>query len=544
MASTAMDIRSLQMMAEGGDMRIPTDSGMGGLYKPFATGEYGGRIATLETLYDFFINNVPDPDLAMAQDPNFDEKIRQQPDVHACMRLRELTVASMPRRIEPSKERGIDLDLAQKVADYVDDVFKGLPNPSELYRQMQMAVLMGGVGFEWIWERVNGYERPVMANQIHKSRFVFDRLGNMAILTRTNPVWGAYVGRDPTRMPNGEAAWLTPGGKFMYHKYMAEGGPWYRPASEGFNYWGRGEDGNLYVPVTFDNFVVRFRLKWIEKHGMPLTILYHPDNQAMSSEVTRIANSLRGESIVTIPRPVGENTAEYMYKLDFIDPPSNGYDAFQEFSEKWTRPAVEKILLGGANLLEVGDRGSYAATVAQRDAGASIIFRYDALKLDETLNIQLIPYIVNARWPGIPRAYYPKHTMAPEEEVDQELRMRLIQQAAEMVPVRRTDVYSAAGLERPMQNEMKDVVYLGQAPIPGHPELGPQPEPGEMGAMMGNQPQPGQPQMGQKPQPQGGKSNDIRRGQPGKTGRLQASGRRGENNARQPMGGRQTTSIA
>lgn len=458
MAITANEVATVRMMREGGGgYRIPADSGIGGLFKPFAHGQRGGRIATLETLYDYFINNVPDPDTAIAQDPDFDEKIRQQPDVHSCMRLRELTVASLPRSFKPSSAKGINPDAAQVVADYCEDVFKGMPNCVDLYRQMQNAVLMGGQGFEFIWVKVDGAERPVEFYPVDKSRFVFDRLGNMAILTREYPVWGAYVEANPVRYSSEEYAVTAPQGKFMYHKYMSEGGSWSRPANEGYLYWGRGEDTRLYLPVTFDHFVLRFRMKWLEKHGMPLSILYYPSSdEAPTQEIMRIAESIREESVVAIPRPPGIGTEKSFYNLEFVEPPSLGYDAFAQFSNEWTKPHVEKILLGGANLLEVGDTGSYGATVDQRDAGSQIIFRYDAQNINETINRQLVPVICQKKWPGLPRKYYPAHNLAPDEKTERLERLEALTQALQFVPIRKEDLYEAAGTTRPKEGE--DVV--------------------------------------------------------------------------------------
>lgn len=467
---TASNIITVNLMREGGATQIPTDSGYGQVVWGRHTGQPSGRIATLETLFDYFINYVPDPDTALAQDPDFEQKLRQQPDVHATMRLRELTVASMPAHIEPSHEKGVDPQAAQIVADYTEDVFRKLPNRADLYRQMQTAVLIGGQAHEWTWAKVNGYPRPVVFDPVHKSRFIFDRLGNMALLTRDAPVWGKYVQPNPNHFPSGYVAMNVPGGKFTYHKYMSEPGSWNRPAFEGFTYWGRGEDTNLFIPVTFDNFVLRFRMKWLEKHGMPLTILYHSQGDQFTSEVLRIADSLRGESVVTIPRQAGEEHDGF-YKLEFVDPPAIGHDAFAQFSDEWTKPRVEKIILGGANLTEVGETGSYGATVDQRDAGSTIIFRYDAKNIDETLNNQIVPYIVQARWPGIPEAYYPKHILQPQREEDQEHRMRVLRAAAEMVEVRQDDVYQAAGIEQPKEDKVtgkkEPFVFIGQTPEGG-----------------------------------------------------------------------------
>jgi hypothetical protein len=447
------------MLLSHGQYRVPIDSGYGDVYRPFATGYSDQRILTLETLYDFFINHVPDPDSAMIQDANFDEKLENHPDVASAMRIRELTVASLPWRIDPSEATGIDPSTAEQIRSYVEDVIKNLPNLVEFYRQMERAVLQGGHGHEFVWARDSlGRERPVEYFPVHKSRFVFDRVGNMAILTRTTPVWGAYVNKSPTRMPDGEMAWDTPGGRFIYHKYMAEGGPFGRPASEGYIYWGRGEDTRLFIPVTFDHFVMRFRMKWLEKHGMPHTVLWHPDNWH-DEDVRKIARSARGEAVTMIPKPPGK-AKDHFFDLDWKEPSKMGYDAFQEFQDKWVKVRVDRLLLGAANTQDDGEKGGYAGKAMLREAGPQIIFRYDAGNISDTLNSQIIPYIVWGQWPGCPKEYFPKHVMEPKEEKDEKARLEVAQLAAQLVPLRKDEVYDAAGFTRPKEGD-EDTVFTG-----------------------------------------------------------------------------------
>ena len=98
------ELKTIQYLTEGGSYRMPVDSGMGELYRPFGGASQGGRVSTLETLYDFWINDVPDPDEALRLDPNIRQKMRMHPDVVSAMRKRELTVASFPESIEPSPD--------------------------------------------------------------------------------------------------------------------------------------------------------------------------------------------------------------------------------------------------------------------------------------------------------------------------------------------------------------------------------------------------------------------------------------------------------
>lgn len=454
-------LQTVRMMSEGG----PTSPGagadyVGGVYRPFfAVEDRSERLAGLSTLYDFFINNVPDPDTAYARDPLFDEKMRQHWDAGPCLNLRELTVAGMPSRIEPSAARGIDKGLARKIADYVSDRLEALkPGKVELYEQMQQAVACGGAGHEWIWQRgADGIEFPVTFHDVHKSRFVFDVIGNMSLLTRQTPVYGTYV------KPALESESVTdrmglkqfPAGKFTYHRYRARGGPWYRPAFEGFAYYGRGENNNLYIPVTFDYFVLRFRVKWLEKFGYPPMVLKHPDN-TMANVTKKIAQSALDQSVITIPRPVGSGREDDFYTLEALEVQKTGYDAFQEFYERWTKPVITKIVLGDADQQggkSEGSQGGYSSDVNKKDAGPQIIYKRDALRISETLDIQWIPHVVRAKWPGLPDEYLPRHVMEPKEEKDRVQETEILEKVSMHVPVKETDWYEAAGIEKPGDGE-------------------------------------------------------------------------------------------
>src|SRR4051812_25183746 len=106
---------SVHLQSEDGFNRIPSDTGQGNLYRPFAIGDRGGYTSTLETLWDYFINEVPDPDEALRMDPGFLQKLHNQPDVVAAMNKRRMTVSQMPWRCAPS-EYARDPVLAKKIA--------------------------------------------------------------------------------------------------------------------------------------------------------------------------------------------------------------------------------------------------------------------------------------------------------------------------------------------------------------------------------------------------------------------------------------------
>lgn len=457
---TGIDQATIRVMAEGYQYNMGrADSGMGDVFRPGRHPSYGQWSANLETLYDFFINNVPDPDTALEQNPDFDEILRQDPDVHYCMNIRELTVASMPWRIEAPEESD-DKPRAELGRKYCLEVFKGVPRLQEVIRQMQNAVLMGGQGHEWLWRMQDNYPRPVQAEPVHKTRFTYDRLGNMALLTRLEPVWGAYVAVNPKAKFEGDRmATYFPPGKFTYHQHTSGvGGTWSRPAGEGYKYYGRGEDVSLYIPVMFGQFALRFWMKYMEKFGMPWTVLYYPENNPTTSQINKIADSARGDTVITIPRQANKPAKDW-WDLELVQPTGTGYQIFQEFLNDWKRPRIEKILLGGSDLMEHGDSGGFSASVSQKDFGPMMVYRFDGRCIGETFSSQLIPAILRARWPDYPVELMPRFVLEPKEEVDRQMQVDILTTTAEAVAVREQDFYDAAGVKAPADGDK--TVFLG-----------------------------------------------------------------------------------
>ena len=187
---TGIQRNTIRVMTEaGGNEIITAGNGEGALFRPGLRGEYGARTANLQTLFDFFIDNVPDPDSALAANPDFDEILAQHTDVHACMTIRSKSVASMPWRVDAAEKAGDD-SMAEKLAEYVKDRLNAIPNLDLMFQEMvEGGTLLGGQGHEWIWQMIEGYSAPTFSAPVHKTRFTFDRSGNMALLGVEKKGW-------------------------------------------------------------------------------------------------------------------------------------------------------------------------------------------------------------------------------------------------------------------------------------------------------------------------------------------------------------------
>jgi hypothetical protein len=443
---------TIAKMLEGGSQVVLPDSGSGQVWRPNAQATPGGRVATPETLFDYWIDNVPDPRWAYRINPNIYNHLRTHPDVVAARRKREYTVASYPWRFNPNPV-GEDKASAALAAEYCTWVFSQITAKHQIFREMQEAVIDGSRAHEWQWhQEATGFQRPFMATPVDRTRFLFDRMGNMAIRTRFQPVWGSYVMSDP-RVPVPESAF--PRGKFTYHVHMRMPGTWDDTGLEGYVYYGLGEDVALAYVLTYDTFVLRFRMKWLEKFAMPPTDIYYPDSmQQFVPQMKKIATAVRGESSTQIPRPAGEKYDDYFH-IEQREVPSPSMDAMADFSENWTKPRIDAILLGEVTPPKK-KQGGYSNKVQEQDAGPQVWFQWDSTNISATLTDQLIPAIMMFGPEQIRRmasSYYPIFSLQAAEQRDRAQEIGIVKQTATMVKLSVDEIYEKTGFRKPGPND-------------------------------------------------------------------------------------------
>lgn len=438
---------------------IPPDSNSGALgrYPVESIEGLGGRAATLETLWSFFIDMVNDPDGALQKDPGSLEKIMRHPRVSAAMNLREQNVASMMTTIKAPK-KPLHPALALAAAEYVDSVWDSLDNKDALFQQMQASVLHGGVGHEWTWEKLSdGTQRPIAFTPIHKTRFTFTREGELCLRTRQQMVWGGYLGMipsDPSKAPTHGTA--LPIGKFSYHVYERVPGSWFKPDDEGFIYYGRGEDEDLFDVVIRDLGTWYLEQLWLGQYGVPPRILYHPNPVAQWEDaIKQFAQRLRTESLIPLFGSMSDN--KRMFELVNAEVPNPTTDAFGAARTRHYND-IEAILLGAEGALSQQDKGGYSAHKSRQQSGPDKLASRDAGRISSTLNTQIVPAILRygpEEFRTLDRRDRPKILLYNEEDVDADT----IGKAADLVPVPKKYIYRQLKIDEPQEGE--ETVFTG-----------------------------------------------------------------------------------
>jgi len=231
-------------------------------------------------------------------------------------------------------------------------------------------------------------------------------------------------------------------------------GTWDNTGLEGYVYYGLGEDVALAYVLTYDTFVLRFRMKWLEKFAMPPIDIYYADNmQQFIPNLRRIVDSTRGESSTTIPRPAGDKFDDWFH-IEQRQVPSPSYDAMAAFSEEWTRPRINAILLGES--WEKKKQGGFSNNQQEQESGPQVWFEWDSTNISQTITEQLVPAIIQMGPASInilPPSCFPIFTLEATEVKDVMKEIGVAKNLATLVPIATQELYERSGYRIPQDGE-------------------------------------------------------------------------------------------
>ena len=385
--------------------------------------------------------------------------------VWSCYQKRAMGVSSYPYQFLPSTSPDASEAESARMIDYLKEVWNGIPSIRMMHYQQQLAVLHGGSGHEVIWapDAIQTL-RPVAFHPVHMKQFRADRLGNLCLLTREQPVWGAYVATEPKMIGGSLGAdkmYATPifPGKFMYHTHIKMTAPFDRSQDAGYQYYGRGEAVCLYKIVKFSYYNIQMCMKYNEKHGMPQTIAYYPNQTVDQDQVNAVINSFRDEAIVSIPRRPGM-PHDGLFKVEYLMPPKLTTDIFMNFEREWTNPQIERVLLLSIGTMQGGKIGSSLATMVEgSQMGTELAFEWDSENIADTISTQLIPYIIwnVPKWRKVPLAHMPRYSLSAQRSRTRLNELSVVERVNAHVPVSAYDYYNASGVQPPRGVEQDEL---------------------------------------------------------------------------------------
>jgi phage gp29-like protein len=187
----------------------------------------------------------------------------------------------------------------------------------------------------------------------------------------------------------------VPHRKFLLHRFGAK----YN------NPWGLGLGTRLFWPIFFKRQGIQFWLSFAERFGTPVPVGKYPNN-ATAPEKNTLRAALRAfqqEASIMVPQGM---------EISLLEAAKSGIDTYERLC-KYMDDQIAGIVLGKSG--GVGSGGQLAAAINVENDVRLELIKADGDLLSDTLNKQIVRWIVDYNMPGAP---YPFVRRVVEEPVD------------------------------------------------------------------------------------------------------------------------------
>jgi phage gp29-like protein len=313
------------------------------------------------------------------------DELERDPKAWEVLEKRRMALTSRPWKVAPPE--GDTSRLAKKAADMVRAQLTAL-GFDQVTRSLLDANLKGISTNEVMWRR-DGNE--IVADEVldlepwmfqfalkpDQDDYMFARCG-VRLLTASNSNLGEKV----------------PHRKFLLHRFGAK----YN------NPWGLGLGTRLFWPIFFKRQGLQFWLSFAERFGTPVPVGKYPNN-AQPNEKATLRKALRAfqqEASIMVPQGM---------EITLLEAAKSGIDTYERLC-KYMDDQTASIVLGKPG----GNSGGQLATAVNTENEIRLeLVKADGDLLSDTLNRQLVRWIVDYNMPGAP---YPTVTRVVEEAKD------------------------------------------------------------------------------------------------------------------------------
>jgi hypothetical protein len=381
------------------------------------------------------------------------ELLENDPGTRGVLRQRLLPVAGAtitvhaPRLREGAPES--EVDLAEKIRHCVERQICDLPAVTQAIGALSWGAVYGLAGAEIDWTRRPGEEdeyRVKALRFVHSRRLNYTRQDSSDVHVWDQGVVGAGYGYGAAG-PGAAGFGATSGpyglrcadfpGKFVLHD----------PQLNGDYPWRGGEGRYVAAYMLLKRMTVRAAGQNFERTIRPWAIgKFKRDAQGKNQISVATKEDVR--QLDALVQAIGNGSLNTGTISDACD--VEIVHAAAEYTlEKWLSfldDSIAKAMLGQTYTTAPGARGNHAVAEVAKDCMEDII-RYDARCLADTIERDLVYWIVRLNWPGCEDRYCPKVLLNTDEETTPRELMSLALDATKIdVPVDVKDLAQRAGL--------------------------------------------------------------------------------------------------
>lgn len=325
------------------------------------------------------------------------ERMRFDPVIDACLRLRMMAVALLTWHIEPDDEN----DPEQvKAAEEAEKILKSVPGQLNMQRSLLDSVFVGRSGYQhryrWKTKRGKQWMFPtVEGRHIDGDKLVFGWGDEVGILVQSS-----FSG--PTKnTERGRAYMLTPEEReqVTVHKFEPTDASFYRPQSAG-SIHGTGLRGRLYWLWALKSRIWSLGVDYLEWFAQGITAYYFESgNEAHATEMRNWIEAQRGSKVILMPRMKDGGPG---YKpIERFEPGTSSSQFLQALLTDYFDDLIVRLILGQTLTTGVGSTGLGSGVSAAHQMTFENIVKYDATGLQETETDQYVRIFYRHNFPGM-----------------------------------------------------------------------------------------------------------------------------------------------
>lgn len=320
----------------------------------------GRRIADPSTTFGPYIDRLDDLDFALAKDPRAYEKMKRDPQIRSCIRLRQLATASRQVEFLPR----VDSPEGRMAAQFASEAWSKVRRPTETLLNILDAIPEGCSFSECVWKpdpkNFTWYSEEIIP--VHKNRFVFSLDGLLCLKTPHEVFYGQTV---PPRV-------------FIHHRYDPEPADFEYPETEGRLYFGCGEYDRIYPFYLYKYLILRLGFVYVDRLAFPIKVGRYPyRDESARNETERFLKLLDQHRVAMWPSGEG-------WDVDFLQTQATGHNVAMDWIA-YIDTAIQKAILGSAMMQESGEKGAYALGQAQIQNVFGSTIEFDSASLCDTL---------------------------------------------------------------------------------------------------------------------------------------------------------------
>lgn len=354
---------------------------------------FAGIINSINRIYPYTF------DEAMLHSRENAERMRFDPVIDACLRVRMMSVALLPKHIEPDDPDSSDeLQAAEKS----DKLLKSMPGQLNRARSLLDATFVGRSAWQdrWRWKTKYGHQwmyPTVEGRHIDGDKLVFGWGDQVGIL-----VHSAFNG--PTvNTERGRAYMLTPEERehVTVHKFEPTDASFYRPQSAG-SIHGTGLRGKLYWLWALKSRIWSLGVDFLEWFAQGLTVYkFQSGNATHQKEMQAWIEGQSGSKVLLLPAFTAADGRPSFDPVQRFEAGTASSQLLQALLTDYFDDLIVRHILGQTLMTQTAATGLGSGVASAHNNVFDNIIKYDATALQETESDQFLRVFYRHNFPGM-----------------------------------------------------------------------------------------------------------------------------------------------